>query len=211
MSTLLRSLLLVLKQLSQLLFPLSADEQTIETSTPHSFTQKLFVRDVHKVTVLSHFHDPEISAAVHLAKFHNHQRATMLLSTLLAHWLTAHAPTGCIVLPVPLSSQRQKTRGYNQVERIIANAKKSVPSIVTYDHVLIRTKNTVPQTTLKRSERLMNVAGAFAANFSAAHLVKDQHVIIVDDVMTTGATLTAAKAALSPLAPASISCVAITH
>ena len=85
-----------------------------------------------------------------------------------------------VVIPVPLSSQRLLDRGFNQAHEI-AKAAKLRPRI----DACMRVKETPPQALLPWKERVKNVRGAFACQLD----VKLQHVAIVDDVMTTGATL----------------------
>ena len=79
--------------------------------------------------------------------------------------------------------------------------------------MLVRTRHTKPQTTLARKERLTNVVNAFdIRDIEAARtLLAGKHVLIIDDVTTTGATLKAAKATLLPLQPASITLLSLAH
>jgi ComF family protein len=97
-----------------------------------------------------------------------------------------------LVLPVPLSRGRLAERGFNQALEL---ARRLSPARVDA-HLLLRTRETLPQATLDRRERLRNVAGAFAVDPLRIDLVRGQAVILVDDVMTSGASLHAAALAL---------------
>jgi ComF family protein len=99
------------------------------------------------------------------------------------------------IIPVPLSRQRTKTRGYNQSERLSAvlGEQWGVP---IYDNVLTRTRNTETQTRLAPGERLRNVAGAFSVPKAMHDRIRGAHLVVVDDVVTTAATLNACAAAL---------------
>jgi ComF family protein len=102
-----------------------------------------------------------------------------------------------LILPVPLSKERLQTRGFNQAwELASALAKRSGSAAKTDSALLLRVKNTRPQTELLRQERLANVKGAFQVEPLRAHVLKGQHVILVDDVMTSGASLFTAAEAL---------------
>jgi competence protein ComFC len=90
------------------------------------------------------------------------------------------------IIPVPLHSSRERERGYNQ-SRILAEEISRLTFLPLLDKVLIRKKNTRDQTNLNAEERERNVRGAFAVRGQI--VPKGERVILVDDVMTTGATL----------------------
>ena len=91
-----------------------------------------------------------------------------------------------IIVPVPLHSSRLKSRGYNQ-SQLLADHLGNTFGLPVVSEVLVRIRPTPSQTSLNREQRLENVAGAFQANHM--DLLKDKHVLLVDDVITTGATL----------------------
>ena len=99
------------------------------------------------------------------------------------------------LVPVPLSSKRLRERGYNQ-SACLANALAPAWRIPVWSDVLERRRHTETQTRLTPGERLRNVTGAFAARESARESLRGTHLIIVDDVVTTAATLNACAAAL---------------
>ena len=94
------------------------------------------------------------------------------------------------IVPMPLSRARQRERGFNQaieIARVVAR-RTGVPVA----HLLSRTTHAPPQASLPWAQRAKNVRGAFACGQRLA----GRHVAVLDDVMTTGATLDAAAAAL---------------
>lgn len=99
------------------------------------------------------------------------------------------------LVPVPLASVKQRARGYNQAERL-AQAVAEQWEIPVWRDALERTRATPSQTRLTPGERLANVHGAFSLGDSRARDVRGQHLILVDDVLTTGATLNACAATL---------------
>ena len=121
-----------------------------------------------------------------------------------------HPPTGVLV-PVPLGARRRRARGYNQATAI-ARALSARWRLPVWEHVLGRSRDTRSQTSLSPGERRSNVSGAFVAaappptfgkretgsgkRTATAGKRRGPSVILVDDVLTTGATLAAAASAL---------------
>nr|WP_315426680.1 ComF family protein [uncultured Albidiferax sp.] len=116
------------------------------------------------------------------------------LAELLRHspWVEPALEQCDAVLPMPLSPERLRERGYNQALEL---ARQLAPH-KTQAQLLLRTRHTAPQPTLKRAERLRNVQGAFAVEPLRAASLRGQRVVLVDDVMTSGASLFAAAAVL---------------
>jgi ComF family protein len=97
-------------------------------------------------------------------------------------------------VPVPLSSRRERERGFNQ-SLLLARALSSVQGVPVWHDVLQRTHFVSSQTRLTPEERLRNVSGAFRVGGDTARL-RGAHLVLVDDVVTTAATLNACAAAL---------------
>lgn len=92
------------------------------------------------------------------------------------------------LLPVPLHPKKELTRGYNQSE-VIANGMSKSLGIPVLKHALIRKTHTATQTKKRKYERWENVEEIFALNPKI--ITENKHFLIVDDVLTTGATLEA--------------------
>jgi ComF family protein len=109
------------------------------------------------------------------------------------------------LVPVPLAPARLRERGYNQsalLARAIAPAWR-VPVV----ECLARTRSTPTQTRLTPAQRVRNVAGAFRVPDHARRALRGAHVVLVDDVVTTAATLVACAAALHAGGARIVSCV----
>ncbi len=99
------------------------------------------------------------------------------------------------LVPLPLSPTRERERGYNQAERLAAGLSTHW-GIPVWQDVVVRTRNTRSQVRLTPSERTGNVAEAFAAQSSMRQRLRGAHIVLVDDVVTTAASLNAAALAL---------------
>ena len=100
------------------------------------------------------------------------------------------------VVPVPLARARERERGYNQ-SGLLAAAVGAAWRVPVWGDVLCRARATASQTRLTPGERLRNVAGAFHAPPAARDRLRGAHLVLVDDVVTTAATLNACAAALA--------------
>ena len=92
------------------------------------------------------------------------------------------------IIPVPLHPRKQKIRGYNQ-SIMLANGISSVTNIPVWTDLLVRTQYTQTQTRKGSYERWLNVKDMFEC--TSPERLRDKHVLLVDDVFTTGATLVA--------------------
>ena len=98
------------------------------------------------------------------------------------------------ILPVPLHDKKKKARGYNQSE-MIAQGISIVTGIPLIDNILKRVRYTDTQTKKRSYERWLNVQDVFEC--ISLKIIEDKHVLLVDDVMTTGSTIVACADALS--------------
>jgi ComF family protein len=99
-----------------------------------------------------------------------------------------------VVIPIPLHPERQQERGFNQAQQFAQALLTSETRIST--DLLLRVKNTAIQADLPRDTRISNMRHAFAAKPPLAHQLKGASVLLIDDVTTTTATLSAAANAL---------------
>lgn len=190
-----------------IVFPPRKDELRVRALTKEDMRLFFAIRSIEGITVLSSYAHRDIRTLIHEAKFHNNARASMLLGVLLNQFLCEKEGTFDSIVPIPLSRARLRARGYNQVEEILL----TIPEIHTHIHTdtIRRTRNTTPQTELKRTDRLLNMRDAFTV-VDPIH-VRGKRILIIDDVVTTGATIRAAKASLLPHSPTSVTCLALTH
>lgn len=99
------------------------------------------------------------------------------------------------LVPVPLAVVKERARGFNQAT-VLAAALGRRWALPVWDDLLRRTRATPSQTRLTPGERLANVHRAFSLENNAESRIRGQHLILVDDVLTTGATLNACATVL---------------
>lgn len=115
-----------------------------------------------------------------------------------------------MIVPIPLFKEREKQRGYNQSEWI-AKGISEVTGIKICNNCVKRTKPTPSQTSLILHERIESVRNAF--ELTGSHDLTDKHILLVDDVLTTGATLLSCAETIAkiPGIKISIATLARTH
>lgn len=111
-----------------------------------------------------------------------------------------------VIVPVPLSRRRIRRRGYNQ-SLMLARGISAVMGIPVNTGLLRRTVDNPSQTHRTRTERIDNVTGIFRA--AAVERIRGRHILLVDDVVTTGATLTACADELTAAGAERISVLAL--
>jgi len=139
------------------------------------------------------YQNPIVKKSIHYFKYSPYLKdlAFPLSSLIISHLFLTNNNKNFkeyIFLPVPLSSQKQRKRGYNQSEILGKILAQKLEAFFVPD-IIIKTKNTPSQITLTREERIKNVQGIFSLNPSWKKKILNKKFVIVDDVFTTGATL----------------------
>lgn len=149
--------------------------------------------------------------AIHALKYRGRTRLAQPLGELMADCWARFAPEGVkvqLVIPVPLHVTRLRERGFNQSE-LLARVVAQTHGVALNTTALQRIRHTRPQIELSRSERARNVRGAFEVCDESA--VKDQTVLLVDDMFTTGATLNECARALRHAGAERVYCLTLAR
>lgn len=192
------------------LFPPSAETLLVRRLTRTDVTRLYEPRVIAGITALAPFTSPVLRALIHETKFKGNARGAELLAYLLYTHITAHDTLrSSTYIPIPLSPKRKRERGYNQVTQILTALTRQIPEVHIDESLLTRSRHTRPQTELSQKERRANMDNAFLCLHPNA--IRGNHIVIIDDVSTTGTTLRAAENALLPHHPASITLIALAH
>ncbi|MBM3271827.1 ComF family protein [Candidatus Kaiserbacteria bacterium] len=159
------------------------------------------------VLTLARYDEPAVSDLIRSLKYENSAHAAELAAQLLADFLAeeianirAWSTRPILIAPVPLYKTRERERGFNQIVRVLAQLPPELQDGTRArlaPKLLVRTRDTAAQAKLARPKRLANVAGAFALSPEADSAdLSSTHAILIDDVVTTGATITHAAAPL---------------
>lgn len=142
----------------------------------------------------------------HQLKYHGNIRLGRYFGRMLGYCLagTEWFRDVDLVIPVPLHWSRRLKRGYNQAEVIGRTIAMSLNTETRTD-LIRRKRRTATQTRLDIEQKRKNVAGAFEVTETAAGLSTEyRHILLVDDVFTTGATVQACFSALRSVFPPSV-------
>ncbi len=121
-------------------------------------------------------------------KYHDQLQLAPTLGVWLAKAGRDLALSSDVIVPVPLYYWRFVSRRYNQ-SALLAQSVSQSCGVPWLADGLLRTRKTAPQAGLTRNQRLDNVRGAFAVNPKHLHEIKGKNILLIDDVLTTGATI----------------------
>lgn len=144
---------------------------------------------------------------IHDMKFRQQQRYAVHLRWLIQQHIRADDfPPIDYVIPIPLHADRLKERGYNQTAVIFKEwaIKGKMPWLTD---LLQRTRHTIPQWELNIKSRKQNIKGVFVVE--KPEIIKDKHILIVDDIITTGITLDECAKVLKKAGAASVHGLAV--
>jgi ComF family protein len=142
-----------------------------------------------KLHTVFHY-DEHSKTLIHNLKYGDKTHTARYFGTWMARVGQPSLAQADMLVPVPLHKFRLLRRHFNQAA-LLAREIGCISGVPVYPQLLLRTRHTPPQAGLSSKERIRNVRGVFKLHPNYATLVKDKHIILIDDVMTTGATLSA--------------------
>jgi len=160
--------------------------------------------------IVAAVYEGTVRAAIHALKYQRKRRAAEPLAGLaLAAW-RASGLRADVIVPIPLHRSRSRQRGFNQADLLALSLARGARLPIQRD-TLGRVRATAAQARLSWGERQRNVAGAFALRPEAAGALSGRTILLIDDVITTGATVQAAASALREARPAAIYALAVAQ
>jgi len=155
-----------------------------------------------------------VRTALHELKYSGEQRLAVPLGAAIGRRWRRVAAGGDVLVPVPVHAARRRRRGYDQAELLAraAAAELNLPCAP----ILERARATIAQFDLDRSARAVNVAGAFrlradVGNRPGARPLAGRWVVLIDDVMTTGASLAACAEPLLEAGAVGVSAITVAR
>lgn len=201
--------------------PPNKDYKEISSLSPQEFIEKTAKSENFNTECLSFFSykDKIVKKAIWLLKYKKHKDIGILLGKAcspffeekLENWLTFENFEKPILIPIPLSKNKLKERGFNQCEIILEEITKNlIPESFEYKtNILLKTKDTLNQAQTKnKKERLKNLKNCFSIN---EKLIKGRNIVIFDDVITTGATTEEAKRLIQKADAKNIKIISVAH
>lgn len=158
-----------------------------------SWLDKAAVREGLDKAWSAFWYDGTMQSLIHLLKYNGHRRVGKRISEAAFHQLEGEVPWGHfdVLVPVPLHRTTRRERGYNQ-SAVLARTLGELSGLPMNERLVLRHRWTRSQTGLSVQERRANVEGSFRAAGPGA----GRRVLLVDDVLTTGATASACAQAL---------------
>ncbi len=181
---------------------------TIE-AFPASRSAAIRIPGCRKIFIATDYDQPLLARAIHFLKYKSvAELAKPLSKIIIAYWPGEKFPANTLFVPVPLHHRRQQERGFNQ-SALLAHQLSAHFDRPADENILRRQRHTAAQMSLNRAARLRNIKNAFQLN--PKKNIAGQDIYLIDDVLTTGATLQECTRALQAGHPHSVNAIVIAH
>jgi ComF family protein len=163
-----------------------ASQERIDHEFERKFKDNKIISDFYSLYVFEK--DKELQQSIHALKYENKFKVGIFLGELLGNELLKVKPNWQIdlIIPIPLHHLKKAERGYNQSFYTAKGANNILHSQLN-ENALKRIKYTDSQTTMNIEERKENISGAFKVKNKS--VIKNKNILLIDDVITTGATI----------------------
>ncbi len=217
------SLKKILNLLLSLIFPSRDAETRIANISLESFSRQatplLHGREKDGFLILFEYSDKLVKQAIWEMKFHKNGKAVEIFANLMYDRLIEELSdasvfsnlTKPLLVPIPISKKTRNDRGYNQCELLCEGLIKldGGNSFELNTDILTKVKDIDDQVGKSKKERLKNIQGCFGVN--NIQILNGRNVLLIDDIVTTGATMNEAKRVLKNAGAKNILCVTLAH
>ena len=212
----------LLQRTFSFLFPAPYAVAELETWNADTIAQQCpeasALKDINHVALFS-YRSPMIKRAIWEVKYRGNRRIAELLATCLADRITADLEEELrynrtpVLAPVALDPKRLRERGWSQSKLLSDTvAAKLGPDITYIPSLLVRHERRTAQTELRtKGEREQNMHNIFSVHIKERARIKNAHIILIDDVVTTGATFRDARRALIEAGAHEVWAYAVAH
>ena len=200
------------------LFPRPEEELALKRLSPTKALETLPCAPVAPIAGMSAvfaYQDPTVKRLIWSLKYAKSSHAADIGGYALWQTIAMHKGAATIV-PLPISDRRRRERGFNQTEllaqAILRHASRDSPdSCVIATNLLARATHSSRQTLKGRAERIESAADIFIAQPERAAIPFDAHIIIIDDVITTGSTMRSAIETLKKAGYTDVTGLSLAH
>jgi len=206
-----------------LIIPLNKNQKLLQDISAEQFlslNQQTKIPPIKNTLAILNYKNKLVRHAIWSLKFKNNPKISKLLGQIIYDFLIEELAelklsnnfNNPILIPIPISRKKKRERGYNQTELIAFEINKldKNNSFEYRKNILKKIKNTLSQSRTKnKEERKTNLRGCFKVVMPK--LISGRNIILLDDVITTGATLAEAKKTLKQYQPKQIICVTLAH
>lgn len=192
-----------------ILFPRTDTVRRLETLSAHDALHTLprSTKKLDHVCAVFAYRNPLTQTLIWQLKYKENKIIARLCGEIVQKILSEQFSTRVLLIPIPLSNARRRTRGFNQNELIIDHISQHYER--TYV-ALKKIRHTVPQSSLSdRAARLTNISGCFSV--ALPELVHDRDIVLIDDVITTGSTLREARNTLLAAGAHEVRSIVLAH
>ncbi|TSD02684.1 MAG: amidophosphoribosyltransferase [Parcubacteria group bacterium Athens0714_16] len=205
------------------LFPFSETRKKIESLTPEGVLEKCEMAEISddkNVLSIFSYENKLMREMIHFLKYKGNKNVAKLFAEILYSEMIERMSemslfenfTNPVLVPIPLSNKKFKRRGFNQIELILKELKQidtgNIFEVNTKS--LIKIKDTLSQTAVKnRRRRMENIRNCFGV--INTEKINKRNIILIDDVLTTGATMREARNALIKAGAKEVFCLTVAH
>lgn len=170
--------------------------QNCSRKTRRRTRERTSVPFLDKLYIWGSYEDRILREALRRLKYHGTYGFSHPLSQMLHDLIKPHLSSfgeESVIVPIPATEWRKNFRGYNQAELLAKSLAEKI-SLPCSSEALFKSRSTPSQTSLSGVERILNVKDSFAV--PNPNLVKNKTILLIDDIVTTGATLSEAARSL---------------